>query len=311
MSTRPVEGLKIIEMPYRNLRRTYYRREIDDYKLCGTYYKAGVPFDVVQVSYPEENYPKGYGEFYPKAPEAYSKAYGAQCGSICKETEAGIIDGKCILLTGGGCDHIIGVLGGLQQALGKDKRIGFIWLDAHGDFNTPETTLSGRPGGMCLAVCAGQCCDEWRLGGGLEVPVKTGNIILSDGRNLDPLEEKAIKSSDMVLLDTAAFNKPQVWKKAVAELADRVDLICLHIDEDILDEKYIPNSFTPETGGPEIDTAMENIKTVMDTGKVMAYSLVSVTFVNGKPGQDIRTLNGMRLLGAGLESWKRCPDIGK
>jgi len=309
MSTRPIKGLKIVEVPYRNMKRTYYRREFDDYKLCGTYYKAGVPFDVAQVSYSEENYPKDDGEFFSRDPKVFNKAFGELCGSICRETEAGIRDGKCVLLTGGGCEHVVGVLGGLQQALGKDKRIGFIWLDAHGDFNTPETTLSGRPGGMPLAVSAGLGCDEWRLGAGLEVPVETGNIILSDGRNLDPLEEKAIKSSDMVLLDTAAFNKLQVWKKAVAELADRVDLIYLHIDQDILDGKYIPNSLMPEPNGPEIDTVMENIKAVMDTGKVMAYSLVSVTFVNGKPGQDIRTLNGMRLLGAGLENWKHCPDM--
>ena len=47
---------------------------------------------------------------------------------------------------------------------------------------------------------------------------------------------------------------------------------------------------------------------MMETGKVMAFSLVSVTFVNGLPGQDIRTLNGMRILGTGLENWKEYPD---
>ena len=57
-----------------------------------------------------------------------------------------------------------------------------------------------------------------------------------------------------------------------------------------------------------VETVLENIKAVMETGKVLAFSLVSVTFVNGMPGQDIRTLNAMRMLGAGLENWKTCPS---
>ena len=86
-------------------------------------------------------------------------------------------------------------------------------------------------------------------------------------------------------------------------------MIYLHIDLDVLDGKYLPNSLFVEEGGPELDTVLDNIKVVMDTGKVIAFSLVSVTFVNGLPGQDIRTLNGMRILGTGLENWKKCPEI--
>ena len=309
MDTKAAEKLRVLEIPYRNLKRTLYRREFDDYKLCGTYYKAGIPFEVTQVTYPEEDYPKGYGEFYPKEPTAYSIAYGALNSQICAAAKTAFQAGEMVLLTGGGCDHIIGVLGGLQKAIGLDKRIGFIWLDAHGDFNTPDISLSGRPGGVCLAVCAGKCCDEWRLGAGLEQPIPTADIILSDARNLDPLEEELIRSTDMVVVDTDHFNDPAAWDKTIAELAQRVDAIVLHIDQDILDAKYIPNSFTPVSSGPEIETTMRNIKTVMETGKVIAYALVSVTFINNKPGQDERTINAMRLLGAGLESWKACPDI--
>ena len=303
-----IQGIQVIEVPYRNMKRVRYRREFDDYKLCGTYYKAGVPFEVVQATYDHENYPLAEGEFFDYDPQIFGKALGKLCGSIGKETEKGLRSGKCVLMTGGGCEHTVGVLGGMQRAFGPGKKIGLIWLDAHGDFNTPATSESGRPGGMPLAVCAGYGCEEWRLLSGLDVPLPTEFIMLSDARNLDPVEEHAIAQSNMTVVKTADFNKLHVWKQKVQDLADRVDMLYLHIDLDVLDGKYLPNSLFVEENGPELDTALDNIKAVMETGKVMAFSLVSVTFVNGLPGQDIRTLNGMRILGTGLGNWKECPD---
>ena len=309
MELRPLTGLTVIEVPYRNMRRVYYRREFDDYKLCGLYHKLNVPVCVVQAAYNHEDYPLPEGEFFDYDPEVFSRALGALSGSICQKTEQACKNGSCVLLTGGGCEHVVGVLGGLQKVYGTDKKIGFIWLDAHGDFNTPETSESGRPGGMPLAVAAGRCCEEWRKRAGLEVPIPTQHIILADGRNLDEAERKAIQACNMKVVNTAQFNNPNIWKKVVEQLAEEVDLIYLHMDLDVLDGKYLPNSLFVEEGGPEIETVMDNIRTVMRTGKVMGFSLVSVTFMNGKPGQDIRTLNGMRLLGAGLESWKLCPNL--
>ncbi len=302
-----LEGLKVVEVPYRNMKRVYYRREFDDYKLCGTYHKAGVPFDVVQAAYDHENYPLAEGEFFDYNPKIFSEALGKLCGSIAQETEEGLRAGKCVLMTGGGCEHAPGVLGGIQKAFGAEKKVGFIWLDAHGDFNTPATSESGRPGGMPLAVCAGQGCEEWRLLAGLKEPLPTENIILADARNLDAAEEKAIYATNMTVVKTPDFNKLHVWRRRVQELADRVDMIYLHIDLDVLDGKYLPNSLFVEENGPELDTALDNIKAVMDTGKVIALSLVSVTFVNGLSGQDIRTLNGMRILGTALGNWSEYP----
>ncbi|WP_130861514.1 arginase family protein [Bacilliculturomica massiliensis] len=309
MSARPVTGIKVVEVPYRNMKRVYYRREFDDYKLCGLYYKADVPFEVAQVSYDHEKYPLEKDAFFDSDPEVFCKALGELSHSICRETAAGLKKGECVLLTGGGCEHVVGVLGGLQQTFGTDKKIGFIWMDAHGDYNTPETSESGRPGGMPLAVAAGRGCDVWRKGAGLESAIPTEHIILTDGRNLDAAEKQAIEEGNMTVVDTAAFNDTQTWEKTVRRLADKVDMIYLHMDLDILDGKYIPNSLFVEDNGPELETVMNNIRIVMETGKVMAFSLVSVTFVNGKPGQDSRTLNGMRLLGAGLGNWKECPDL--
>jgi len=320
MGKKLLSGLKIIEVPYDETQphwKVFFReqdgarkveiesyitrpagkRELDDYKLCGVYHKAGVPVAITAIT-----------------SESGKQAHEAQCGNICRETVAGLKDGKCIVLTGGGCSHAIGVAGGLQTALGRDTKIGFIWLDAHGDINTPESTQSGLLGGTPLAVCAGLChgdaYDVWRRACGLEVPLRQSDIILSDARDLDIPEAEVLKATDIIHLNTDAFNNQEIWRRAVNELADRVDVIYLHIDADILDGKYVPDHYTIEFGGPEIETIMENIRAVMATDKVIAFSLVSVFFDNGKPGKEISTLNGMRLLGTGLESWKHCPDLG-
>ncbi len=300
-----VTGLRVIELPYipcygHDVKRTYVRRELDDYRLCGVYSKAGVPYEVRQALHNEEDYPEGG-----------SKAYAALNHSVYLETVDGFKAGSCVLLTGGGCGHLVGIMGGLQQIYGKDSKIGLIWIDAHGDFNTPETTLTGLMGGMPLAVIAGRCCDDWRLGGGLEVPIKTENIILTDGRNLDPLEEDAIKASDILFLDTAAFNDEATWEKAITEFTNRLDAICVHIDADILDEKYVPDHYTPEPNGPSLETVIRNIRMVMRTGKVAAYSVLSVYHEAGKEGSEISTINGMRMIGAGLEEWKKYPPHSK
>ena len=80
------------------------------------------------------------------------------------------------VLIGGTCSHLIGMIAGMQQAYGQDLRIGLLWLDAHGDFNTPKTSYSGMLGGMPVAVAAGLCHPAWRelAGHGLPSP-RTGS----------------------------------------------------------------------------------------------------------------------------------------
>lgn len=319
MNRNPVKELKIIEVPYDEtmpMWRVFFReedgvkkvaiesyitcpdgrRELDDYKTCGVYRTAGVPFEITQITSTDKQ-----------------KPHEEQIRNISKLTEKGIKEGKCVVMTGGGCSHAIGMVGGLQQALGRDKKIGFIWLDAHGDINTPESTESGLLGGTPLAVIAGLCKGEayesWMKAAGMDYPLKHRDIIHADGRDLDPSEAEILKSTEIVHLDTAAFNDSNRWKKVVNSLADRVDVIYLHMDGDILDERYTPGQYTARSGGPDVETVMRNIKTVMDTNKVIALSLVSIFHENNNPYKELCTLNGMRLLGAGFENWKYFPKI--
>ncbi|MBT4497661.1 MAG: hypothetical protein HOC74_08060, partial [Gemmatimonadetes bacterium] len=90
---------------------------------------------------------------------------------------------------------------------------------------------------------------------------------------------------------------------AVAELAERCDLIYLHIDADVLDGSLVPNHVTVESNGPNMEQVQAAVDTVMATGKVAAFAVVSV-FGEGKGGET-SLASGVEVIRGGLKSWRR------
>src|SRR5256884_4668926 len=88
------------------------------------------------------------------------------------------------------CNGILGMLSGLQHSgpTARPLRVAMVFIDAHGDFNTPETTLSGMLGGMTVAIDAGQCITRMRLKAGLEPAVPTSHIVAMCVRDTDQLQ---------------------------------------------------------------------------------------------------------------------------
>lgn len=309
-----INTLGIIEMPYGDLgwgtdptgrRPGIYSdvqlwkkyRELDDYRLCGVYAQAGVPYTVEEVTYE------------PKEGEA---VYLTLTRQLSDRVATQLKAGNALLLTGGYCKDAVAVCGGIQRAIGADKRVGIIYLDAHSDMSTPETTHTGILGGMDLASILGYTMEEWRLAAGLVVPYEPSLVLLSDFREAkadddgaQPLVEKAA----VRWLRTGQFEDPLRWRAAVAELAEQVDALYLHIDADVLNHRYVPNAACVAQGGPSIHTVIDNIRVVMETGKVLVYGTYGFYFDTQVPGQDSLTLSGLRVVAAGLSSWKRTPSL--
>ena len=103
---------------------------------------------------------------------------------------------KALVLTGDDTASI-GVISGLQDAHGAGARIGVIWVDAHGDFNTPETSFSGILAGMSLAIIAGLAGPNWRAAAGLAVPISTDRIVVTGVRELDEKEDALMTATDV------------------------------------------------------------------------------------------------------------------
>jgi arginase len=285
--------LQVIAIRYRRTRPALGdERALDAYLAAGVYANAEVPVDIVEPAF----FPDDRVEDEPAK-------IGRFAGIIADHVAAARREGKAVLMTGGDCTHSTGIVGGLQDVHGAGARIGLVWFDAHGDFNTPATTLTGSYGGMPVAVAAGLAYPRWREAAHIAAPIPTDRVLMVDVRNLDPAEERLIEATDIVVAAPAPGFPGADLRPAVADLAEKVDMIYLHIDADILDGSLVPNHGTREPDGPDSAQVCSAIDVVMATGKVVAFALVSV-YGEG-PGKDISVASGIALIQAGLESWRR------
>jgi len=294
MSGNPLTALEIIAVSYRNSRLAVAdERPIARFAASGVYESAGVP---VSISMPEM--------IEALRSDSETDNLGLLNGAIADDVAAARAEGKVVLLTGGDCTHMTGMLGGLQDAHGPEANIGLVWFDAHGDFNTPGTTLSGMLGGMPVAVCAGLAYPRWRELSHIVAPLPTNRIVMVDVRNLDAPEERLIRATDVTIARVAPGQHGDVeLETAVATLADSVDYIYLHIDSDILDIRYVPNHGTGEPHGPDMDQVLAGVNTIMATGKVAALALVSV--YGAGEGSDVSVNSGIQLLHGSLLAWQK------
>ncbi len=201
----------------------------------------------------------------------------------------------------GNCNSSLGMLAGLQQGIrgGEEPTLGLIWVDAHGDFNTPETTLSGWLGGMPVAVAAGQCLHRLRLKAGLAPPVATENIVMIGLRDVDPLEQELIDAAGITVVPANDMVQgTEAFRKAVASLAAKVDVIYLHIDLDILDATDIPGSFFEVTGGPLATELVAPVTYMVAQPKVKALGISS--FPTREEGRQKSLQSAMLLIKAGI-----------
>ena len=151
------------------------------------------------------------------------------------------------------CPSMPGLVGGLQHS-GPTRapiRIGMIWLDAHPDFNTPETTRSGSLGGMPVAVATGRALQRMRLEAKLDPPLDDHDVVMGGVRLVDPLEQE--------LLDKSAIEQVSVgdlrnMTPAVVAQLDRlsrsVDKIYVHVDMDVLDPREVMGHQNKVPNGP-------------------------------------------------------------
>ncbi len=200
----------------------------------------------------------------------------------------------------------IGVLSGVQLADGAATPIGLVWIDAHGDFNTPETSYSGILAGMPVAILAGLAGPLWREAAGLAATLPTDRILLAGVRDLDEQEATLIRSTDARVVTVRDARDASTLRAAVERLANRCTHLCLHVDLDVLDPHLVPSASTPSAGGLDLDDASAVIATVLRTGHVATLCVTSLNPGAGKRGERSVT-SALTLLDQALGAWERCP----
>ena len=299
MPTATTSDIRVVPIRYRGGSRPHLPQEtpVDAYAASGAYEMLGGRVTVDEPHFPEDR--------RSAEPTDNLGLIGAVIADAVAEGRSA---GERVLVVGGDCGHVPGVVSGLQLAHGPDARIGLVWFDAHGDFNTPRTSLSGMLGGMPVAVSAGLACPNWRELAKQATPLPTDRIVMVDVRNLDAPEEVLIRATDIVIAAPAAGFPGEDLKAAIDSLAERCDWLYLHIDADILDERYVPNHGTKEPNGPSMEQVLAAVDTVMATGKVVVFALVSI-WADGDGG-DIALASGIELLRGSMETWQRRGTVG-
>jgi len=176
-------------------------------------------------------------------------------------------------------------LGAVAAAMSNDKRdVGVLWLDAHGDFNTPESTTSGFLDGMSLAVLTGRCWTT--LAGGIPgfAPVPERNVVLAGVRDLDAAEELLLEDSEVGVVRGPSIREAGVERAlapALDQLRERVERIHVHLDADVIDAREArANVFAAEGG--------LTISQLVDVARAAAsrFEIVSIAVTAYDPAID-------------------------
>ena len=197
------------------------------------------------------------------------------------------------IFVGGECSLVMGSLSGMKSR--RRGRAGILWMDAHGDFNTPETTPSGFIGGMCLALACGRgpsVSQETEEGRG---PLLGEDAVVHLGsRALDRLEEIAMKESEITLVSAKELRKggaADYGRRAARLLSDRCDWCVLHIDLDVIDPREMPAVNFLEPNGISTEDVLLAARGLKETGKLKA-----VEFTSYDPLRDANRACGRRVV---------------
>jgi arginase len=191
--------------------------------------------------------------------------------AVRKALEAGALP----LVLGGDHSIAIGTLAGAASV----KQCGVIWFDAHGDFNTPETTSSGNIHGMPLAASLGRGDERLVSCGGFVAKAKEKNVALIGARDLDPEERESLRQSRIsvfTMQDIDEMGMKRVMRQALAAALDGTEGFVLSLDMDALDPLEAPGVGTPVRGGLTYREAHLAMELLAETGALIAMEVVEV-----------------------------------
>jgi arginase len=160
----------------------------------------------------------------------------------------------------------------------KNKSLGVIWFDAHGEFNTPETTTTGFLDGMGLAIAMGHC---WkRLAQSIPgfAPIAGSNIALVGGRDFDEGERERLVEAGVIVFDAASVEQdgmPTSLDSTLRTLLESVEEIHLHLDLDALNPQEAPANGWLVEGGLSVNALSEAIMLIKDRLKIISATIAS------------------------------------
>jgi len=210
----------------------------------------------------------------------YLEHIAATCRELAARVESAAERGFFPLVLGGDHSVAIGTVSGMSNALRRrNEKLGVIWLDAHSDMNTPQTSPSGNVHGMPLACLIGygpreltQLCDY-------APKVDPKNVVLVGIRDVDMTERPIVKRSGVTVYtmrDVDERGMRTVMREAILRASDGTSGIHISLDMDGVDPDEAPGVGTPVRGGFSYREAHLAMEILNDSGLVRSMEVVEV-----------------------------------
>jgi len=227
----------------------------------------------IPVKQPEE---QPYGEKRAK----YLNEIAETCKGLAELVERTVAEGLTPIVLGGDHSLAIGTIAGVAAHLRKqEKRVGCLWLDAHGDMNTPESSPSGNVHGMPLAAVIGYGAPELTELLGFKPKVEPRNVALVGARDLDVKERRIVKESGIhvfTMRDIDERGMREVMVEALRAATDDTEGVAVSLDMDFVDPADAPGVGTPVRGGVTYREAHLALEMIADSKAMLSFEVVEI-----------------------------------
>jgi arginase len=227
----------------------------------------------IPVRQPEEQH---YGEKHAK----YLHEIAETCRGLAEMTEKTLAEGFLPLVLGGDHSIAIGTCSGVSDFFRKQsKKIGCLWLDAHGDMNTPESSPSGNVHGMPLAALIGYGAPELVELLGYKPKLEPRNVAIVGVRDLDAKERRLVKDSGVhafTMRDIDERGMREVMSEALRFATDDTEGVTVSVDMDLIDPADAPGVGTPVRGGITYREAHLAMEMIADSEAMVSLEVVEI-----------------------------------
>jgi arginase len=236
----------------------------------------------------------------------YIKDIARVCQRVYQHTYQSLADGALPILIGGDHSVAAGSVGASADfAHASGGALGVLWVDAHGDMNTPTTTSSGNVHGMPLAALVGpEPAELARLGTARSPKVQADKTVLIGIRNLDEGEKRRIRESGVHVFTMKDIDRDGiavVMQRALAIATDGTTGLHVSFDLDVCDPAIAPGVGTPVKGGLDYREAHMVMEMIADSGKLTALDLVEINPILDHQNQTAVLGTELALSALGME----------
>jgi arginase len=233
----------------------------------------------------------------------YLEEIAEACDLLRAQVASSMADGSVPIVAGGDHSIAMGTVAGVAEYhRSKGEKIGLLWVDAHADMNTPESSPSGNIHGMPLAVCLGLGSEELTNLGGFSPKVDRENTVLIGIRNLDDHEKQIVKDSGIhayTMRDVDEHGMAAVIREAIVHLTKGTAGFHVSFDVDGLDPSVAPGVGTPVRGGLRFREAHLLMELLADTAKIVSLEVTEVNPILDHRNDTAEVAVDMMLSGLG------------